>query len=98
MIEAILADLRKEVDQSIIAARFHNALVEAIISVARHVVPQRFRQLQQRDPCALVVELAQDLAVLLREPGGFAPEPTPYAAKLVEVARGHLDPMARYGE
>ena len=37
MVEAILADLRAGVEQRIIAARFHNALVDAIIAVARSV-------------------------------------------------------------
>ena len=37
MVEAILADLRAGVEQRIIAARFHNALVDAIIAVARVV-------------------------------------------------------------
>ena len=37
MVEAILADLRAGVEQGIIAARFHNALVDAIIAVARSV-------------------------------------------------------------
>ena len=37
MVEAILADLRAGVERGIIAARFHNALVDAIIAVARSV-------------------------------------------------------------
>jgi hydrogenase maturation protein HypF len=37
MVEAILADLRAGVERGIIAARFHNALVDAIITVARNV-------------------------------------------------------------
>ena len=37
MVEAVLADLRAGVEQRIIAARFHNALVDAIIAVARSV-------------------------------------------------------------
>ena len=37
MVEVILADLRAGVEQRIIAARFHNALVDAIIAVARSV-------------------------------------------------------------
>jgi hydrogenase maturation protein HypF len=41
MIEAILADLRAGVEQGIIAARFHNALVDAIIAVARSVGQSR---------------------------------------------------------
>ena len=37
MMEAILADLRAGVERGIIAARFHNALVDAIVAVARSV-------------------------------------------------------------
>jgi hydrogenase maturation protein HypF len=37
LLEAVLADLRGGVPQGIIAARFHNALVEAIVAVARAV-------------------------------------------------------------
>ena len=37
MMEAILADLRAGVERGIIATRFHNALVDAIVAVARSV-------------------------------------------------------------
>ena len=37
LVEAILADLRHGVDRGIISARFHNALVDAMIAVARGV-------------------------------------------------------------
>jgi hydrogenase maturation protein HypF len=37
LIENLLADLRRGVSQGIIAARFHNALVEAIVAVAQAV-------------------------------------------------------------
>ena len=37
MVEAILADLRAGVERGVIAARFHGALVEAIVAVARSV-------------------------------------------------------------
>jgi hydrogenase maturation protein HypF len=37
LVEAVLADLRRSVSQGIIAARFHNALVEAIVGVAQAV-------------------------------------------------------------
>ena len=37
MVEAILADLRAGVDRGIIAARFHSALADAIVSVAHSV-------------------------------------------------------------
>jgi hydrogenase maturation protein HypF len=36
MIEAILADVRQGVNASIISARFHNALVEGMVAVAKH--------------------------------------------------------------
>ena len=41
MVEAILADLRAGVERGIIAARFHGALVDAIVAVARSVGAQR---------------------------------------------------------
>jgi len=37
LVESILADLRRAVPASIMAARFHNALVEAIVAVAQAV-------------------------------------------------------------
>jgi hydrogenase maturation protein HypF len=37
LVVGALADLRRGVAQGIIAARFHNALVEAIVAVAQHV-------------------------------------------------------------
>jgi len=37
LIEAVLGDLSRGVESSIIAARFHNALVEAIVAVAREI-------------------------------------------------------------
>jgi hydrogenase maturation protein HypF len=37
MLEAILADLTQGVPAARISARFHNALVEALVSVARHL-------------------------------------------------------------
>ena len=36
MIEAILSDLNHRVPVSLISARFHNALAEAIVAVAKH--------------------------------------------------------------
>ena len=41
LVEAVLADLRRGVPASIMAARFHNALVEAILAVAQAVASQR---------------------------------------------------------
>ena len=41
LVEAILADLRRGVPASIMAARFHNALVEAILAVAQAVAQPR---------------------------------------------------------
>jgi hydrogenase maturation protein HypF len=41
MVEAILADLRAGIERGIIAARFHAALVDAIVAVARSVGEQR---------------------------------------------------------
>ncbi len=37
LIEAVLADLSRGIERSIIAAKFHNALVEAIVEVARRI-------------------------------------------------------------
>ena len=37
LLEAVLGDLSRGVESSIIAARFHNALVEAIVAVAREI-------------------------------------------------------------
>jgi hydrogenase maturation protein HypF len=37
MVEAILVDLRRGVDRAIVASRFHNALVDAIVAVAQMV-------------------------------------------------------------
>jgi len=41
LVEAVLEDLRRGTDRSIIAARFHNALVEAILAVAQRVGEER---------------------------------------------------------
>jgi len=41
MIEAILADIKQGVGVGDISARFHNALVEAIVAVARHAGQNR---------------------------------------------------------
>jgi hydrogenase maturation protein HypF len=41
MVEAILADQRAGIERGIIAARFHGALVDAIVAVARSVGEQR---------------------------------------------------------
>jgi hydrogenase maturation protein HypF len=41
LVEAILKDLQRGVKPAIIAAQFHNALVDAIISVAQAVGEQR---------------------------------------------------------
>ena len=41
MIEAILADLKRGLPISRISARFHNALAEAIVAVARQIGQQR---------------------------------------------------------
>jgi hydrogenase maturation protein HypF len=41
MIEEVIEDARARVDAGAIAARFHNALVDAIVAVARHVGEQR---------------------------------------------------------
>jgi hydrogenase maturation protein HypF len=37
LIEALVADLRRGADRPIMAARFHNALVDAIVAVAQRV-------------------------------------------------------------
>lgn len=37
LIESVLADLSRGIERSIIAAKFHNALVEAIVEVARRI-------------------------------------------------------------
>ncbi len=37
LLEAVLSDLRRSVPTGIMAARFHNALVEAIVTTARQV-------------------------------------------------------------
>ena len=41
MIEALLADLKRGLAVSQISARFHNALAEAIVAVARQIGQQR---------------------------------------------------------
>jgi hydrogenase maturation protein HypF len=41
MVEDILADLQRGLSSGIIAARFHNALVNAIVDVARHAGQER---------------------------------------------------------
>ncbi len=41
LLEALLADLRRDVSVGIMAARFHNALVEAIVAVARRLGVER---------------------------------------------------------
>ena len=41
MVEAILADVRAGVSIGIISARFHNALVEGIVAVAKHSEQRR---------------------------------------------------------
>jgi hydrogenase maturation protein HypF len=41
MIEALLADIKRGASAGHLSARFHNALVEAVIAVARQVGQQR---------------------------------------------------------
>ena len=41
LLEALLADLRRGVSAGVMAARFHNALVEAIVAVARNLGVER---------------------------------------------------------
>jgi hydrogenase maturation protein HypF len=41
MIEAILADVKHGVSAGEISAKFHNALVEAVVTVAKHVGESR---------------------------------------------------------
>jgi hydrogenase maturation protein HypF len=37
LVAAVLGDLRRGVDRGVVAARFHNALVEAIVTIATYI-------------------------------------------------------------